>query len=149
MGQEARDRRLTAARRAPQDHRGELPARDHPADRPLQAEQVVLADDVGEPARPQPVGQRVRRLFLEKRGHALFVTLAKARVQNDRPRPGLVEPRLRGCGRIVEMNPAPLTPSFPRKRESKDFSRLPWAPAFAGATTWWTGGISSHAHSRE
>jgi hypothetical protein len=33
------------------------------------------------------------------------------------------------------MNPAPLIPSFPRKRESRDFSHLPWAPAFAGATT--------------
>jgi hypothetical protein len=51
------------------------------------------------------------------------------------------------------MNPAPLTPSFPRKQESSDFSSLPSvrargrlsAPAFSGATTWRAGGISSDA----
>ena len=64
--QEARDRRLAAARRAPQDHRGELPARHHAPDRPLRAQQMILPDDVGEALRPQPVGQRVRRLFLEQ-----------------------------------------------------------------------------------
>jgi hypothetical protein len=40
------------------------------------------------------------------------------------------------------VNPKPPIPSFPRKREPRDFSHLPpvqasgrlWAPAFAGAT---------------
>ena len=56
--------------------------------------------------------------------------------------------RERGYEGIVEMNPAPLTLSFLRKQESRDFSRLPWAPAFAGATTWRAGGIFSQPFSR-
>jgi len=67
--QETRDRRLAAARRAPQDHRGELPARHHPPDRPLGTQQMILPDDVGEALRPQPVGQRVRRLALKQGAH--------------------------------------------------------------------------------
>jgi hypothetical protein len=31
---------------------------------------MILADDVGQPPRPQPVGQRMRRLFLEQRAHS-------------------------------------------------------------------------------
>ncbi len=67
--QEPRDRRLAAARRTPQDHRGELSARHHPLDRPLGAQQMILPDDVGEPARPQPVGQRVRCLTVKQCAH--------------------------------------------------------------------------------
>ena len=36
-----------------------------------------------------------------------------------------------GYGTEGEIEPIP---SFPRKREPRDFSHLPWAPAFAGAT---------------
>ena len=43
-----RDRRLAAARRPPQDHRGELPRADHAADRSFGTEQVVLPDDFAE-----------------------------------------------------------------------------------------------------
>ena len=51
-------------------------------------------------------------------------------------------PRLRGCQEIRTVNPKSPIPSFPRKREPRDFSHLPpvkargrlWAPAFAGAT---------------
>jgi len=67
--QQTRNRRLAAARRAPQDHRGDWPLRHHAADRPLRAQQMILPDDVGEPFRPQPVGQWVRRLLLEQGGH--------------------------------------------------------------------------------
>jgi hypothetical protein len=42
-------------------------------------------------------------------------------------------PRLRGCQEIRTVNPKSPIPSFPRKREPRDFSHLPWA-AFAGAT---------------
>jgi hypothetical protein len=44
-------------------------------------------------------------------------------------------PAFEAVKEIVEMNPASLIPSFPCKRESRDFSRLLWAPAFVGATT--------------
>jgi hypothetical protein len=63
--QEARNRRLAAARRTPQDHRGKLAAGDHPSDRSFRAEKMILPDNFGEAARPQPVGQRMRRLALE------------------------------------------------------------------------------------
>jgi hypothetical protein len=43
-------------------------------------------------------------------------------------------PRLRGCQEIRTVNPKSPIPSFPRKREPRDFSHVPWAPAFAGAT---------------
>jgi hypothetical protein len=43
-------------------------------------------------------------------------------------------PRLRGCQEIRTVNPKSPIPSFPRKREPRDFSHSPWAPAFAGAT---------------
>ena len=57
--------------------------------------------------------------------------------------------RFRACEEIIEVNPASLIASFPRKRESRDFSRLPGAPAFAGATIWQPAPILSHALSRE
>ena len=39
-------------------------------------------------------------------------------------------PRSRGCQEIRTVNPKSPIPSFPRKREPRDFSHLPWAPAF-------------------
>src|SRR5262249_6233883 len=76
LGEEPRDRRLAAAGRPPEDHRCQGTPRDHAADRPLGAEQVVLADDVGDPVRPQPVGERVRRLAGEESGHAAHAGVA-------------------------------------------------------------------------
>ena len=58
VGQEPGDRLLTAARRAPQDDRGQATGRDHAAQRGVVGEQLVLADDVVERPRAQPVGQR-------------------------------------------------------------------------------------------
>ena len=43
-------------------------------------------------------------------------------------------PRLRGCQEIRTVNPKSPIPSFPRKREPRDFSHLPWAPAFEGVS---------------
>ena len=67
--QQACDRGLAAAGRPPQDHRGELPARDHSSDRAIRAEQMILPHDLAEALRPQAVGERPRRLVFEKGGH--------------------------------------------------------------------------------
>ncbi len=69
LGKQPRDRRLAATRRTPQNHRRQPPASDHPPDRPLGTEQMVLPDDVAELLWPQPVGQRMRRLVFEEGGH--------------------------------------------------------------------------------
>jgi hypothetical protein len=37
-------------------------------------------------------------------------------------------------GKSYPISLADPNPSFPRKRESKGFNRLPWTPAFAGVT---------------
>ena len=67
--QQACDRGLAAAGRPPQDHRGELPARDHSSDRAIRAEQMNLPHDLAEALRPQAVGERPRRLVFEEGGH--------------------------------------------------------------------------------
>ena len=59
-GEQAGDGGLAAARRAPQDQRGQRAARQHARQRAVGAEQVVLPDHLVERARPQPVGQRAR-----------------------------------------------------------------------------------------
>ena len=41
---------------------------EHARERAVGAEQMVLADDVGELGRPQLVGERTRRVALEARG---------------------------------------------------------------------------------
>src|SRR5271156_1237991 len=51
------DRRLAAARRPPEDHRAER----RPGQRPVRAGQVLLARNLGERRRPQPLGERRRR----------------------------------------------------------------------------------------
>ncbi len=65
LRQQSGDRRLAAARRAPEDHRGQFAVRDHSADRSIGGEQMVLTDDFREAVRAKQVGQRMRRLVLE------------------------------------------------------------------------------------
>jgi hypothetical protein len=60
---------LAAAGRTPEDHRGDLAVLQHAADRRLGADQMILADDLLELARPQAVGQRPRRVLLEEARH--------------------------------------------------------------------------------
>src|SRR5665213_1206976 len=69
LGQQARDSGLAAARRTPQDHRGEAMRRHHAADRALGIEQVGLADDLGQRLGPELVGERLRGLLLEQAVH--------------------------------------------------------------------------------
>ena len=63
--QQAGDRGLAGARRPPEDERAERAGVKHPGERALGAQQMVLADDVGERLRPQPVGQRPRRCLVQ------------------------------------------------------------------------------------
>jgi hypothetical protein len=81
LGEEARDRGLAAPGRAPQDRGDGFAARDHPPERRIGGEEVVLADDLGECARAQPVGEGPRRVLPEQRQcgrrivHAATLTL--------------------------------------------------------------------------
>ena len=59
-GEEAGDGGLADAGRAPEDGRAERAGGEHVAERGARAEQVVLADHVGEALRPQAVGERAR-----------------------------------------------------------------------------------------
>ena len=63
--QQPRNRGLAGARRPPEDERAERAGVEHPGERAVRPQQVVLADDVGERLRPQPVGQRPRRRLFE------------------------------------------------------------------------------------
>ena len=75
--------------RAPEDDRAEVPLGEHRAERAVGAEQVVLADDLLEPARAQPVGERPRRLGrrrgavgrarVEEVGHRRTLSIAAGR----------------------------------------------------------------------
>ena len=56
-----RDRRLAAARRPPEDHRAERRRRKQTRQRPIRTGQMLLARDLGERHRPQPLGERRRR----------------------------------------------------------------------------------------
>ena len=62
LGQQPRDGGLAGAGRAPEDHRGQPVRAGHAADRAVGPQQVVLAHHLVEGLRPQPVGQRARRL---------------------------------------------------------------------------------------
>ncbi len=55
--QQPRDGGLAGAGRPPEDERAERAGAEHAGKRAVGAEQVVLADDVGQLLRPQPVGQ--------------------------------------------------------------------------------------------
>lgn len=58
VGQQARYRRLAGPRRSPEHDRGQAAGRDHPADRAIRTGQMILADDIGQADRTQPIGQR-------------------------------------------------------------------------------------------
>ena len=58
IGEKPGDAGLAGAGRSPQDHRGELAGDDHSPDGAIRAGQMLLADDLVEAARPQPVGKR-------------------------------------------------------------------------------------------
>ena len=61
LGEEPRHRGLAGARRAPEDHRAEPAGLDHAAQHALLAEEMVLADDLGQRRRAQAIGERPRR----------------------------------------------------------------------------------------
>ncbi len=58
VGEQARDGGLAHPRRPPEDQRGKAAALQHPRDRALRPEQMVLAHHVLERRRAQPVGER-------------------------------------------------------------------------------------------
>ena len=58
VGDDARERRLAGARRSPEDDRLQQVALDGLAQRPARREQILLADELVERARPHPLGER-------------------------------------------------------------------------------------------
>ena len=70
LGDDARQRRLAGAGRSPQDDRLEQVALDRLAQRPAGREDLVLADDLVERARPHPLGERRARLAAAALGAA-------------------------------------------------------------------------------
>src|SRR5215472_756805 len=74
LGEQSRDCGFAAAGRAPQDHRGKPMSRNHAPDRRVRRQQMILADDVAQLLRPEPVGKRPRCRILEK---ALALTTAR------------------------------------------------------------------------
>src|ERR1700722_1991078 len=67
---EARDRRLAAARRPPEDHRAERGRREQARQRPIRSGQMLLARNLCQRHRPQSLGKR-RRRRLGLRAHAV------------------------------------------------------------------------------
>src|SRR5579883_853827 len=65
VSQQPRHGGLAGAGRAPEDERAERARLQHASERAVLAEQMVLADHVREPLRPQTVGERPRRVALE------------------------------------------------------------------------------------
>ena len=68
LGQQPRHRGLAGARRPPKDHRAKRARLQHSGERAVRAEQVVLADHVGELTRPKLVRERPRCVALEACG---------------------------------------------------------------------------------
>ena len=85
LRQQSRNGGLARARRSPQDHRRQPPRRRHPPDRTLRPQQMILAHDLAQRLRPQPVGQRPRRLRRQAGGFEEIVHGAEtSRVEADR-----------------------------------------------------------------
>ena len=68
VGEQPRDRGLAGAGRPPEDQRAERAGVEHARERAVGAEQMVLPDHLRERRRPQPVGQRPRRIALKAGG---------------------------------------------------------------------------------
>ncbi len=65
---EPRDRGLAGAGRTPEDQAAERAGTHQPRQRPIWPEKVILAGDLVEALRPQPIGERTRGLVLEASG---------------------------------------------------------------------------------
>ncbi len=65
LGEQPRDGGLAGPRRPPEDQRAERAGTEHPCQRAVLAEQMVLPDHFRQLLRPQPVCQRARRRLLQ------------------------------------------------------------------------------------
>src|SRR6267154_1081863 len=73
IGQKPRDRGLAGAGRPPENQRAQRARRQHTGQRAVGSENMVLTDNVGEFARAQFVGKRMRRILLHPcRGKEIF-----------------------------------------------------------------------------
>src|SRR5215213_4530703 len=68
IGEEPRHRGLAGPRRPPEHERPERARAQQPGQRPVRPDEMVLADDVRELRRAQPVGERPRRRLVEAGG---------------------------------------------------------------------------------
>src|SRR5262249_1435095 len=68
VSQKPRHRGLAGARWAPEDQRAQRPRLQHPRQRAIGTEDVILADDFGQLVGTQPVGKWPRRVLLEASG---------------------------------------------------------------------------------
>ena len=68
MGEQPRHRGLARARRPPENQGAQGFRRDEAGEDSIRADQMVLADDLGEVLRPHPVGQRTRCVLVEAGG---------------------------------------------------------------------------------
>ena len=68
VGEEAGDGGLAGAGRPPEDQRAERARAQHASDGAVGADEVVLADHLGEGSRPQPIGERTRGGAIETGG---------------------------------------------------------------------------------
>lgn len=82
VGEQAGDRGLAGAGRAPEDDRRELARRHHPPDRALGPRQMLLPHDILEPLRAQAIGERAGRAF----GGARRLFLGREKISHRRHR---------------------------------------------------------------
>ena len=68
IGQQPRHRGLAGARRSPEDQRAQRARRQHPRQRAVGPEDMILSDHIRQRARAQPVRQRTRRILLHPCG---------------------------------------------------------------------------------
>src|ERR1700721_954809 len=74
--QQPRHRGLAGARRSPEHQRTQRARRQHARQRTIGSQNVILADNIRQRARTQPVRQRMRRIALHPRGGEQVGTLA-------------------------------------------------------------------------